>query len=509
MSILEQEGRKGDWYTYNDATVGAPNSLDSEPGGPAETGATFSYHFSGSGFTSWGAGIGLKLADGAQYDASKYAGISFWARVEDGSATALRVNLPDVSTSDAGQVCTSCYSHFGADVALSTTWQQFTFTWQQLRQQDWGDQFNTISATKLYGIEFLFPANATFDLWVTNVSFFGTGTPGAPENVVPEVPTSLGIGGQAGMPSFGDAPVDSPVALHGALKVQGTQLVDAQAEPLQLRGVSSMWLNWESKPFAESPELLSWLQDTWGLTVFRAAMGVEPAGAYLSNPKKALGQLDTIVKNAVDLGVYVIIDWHDHNAAKHPELAEEFFGYVSERYAGLPNVIYETFNEPLQVSWPNVLKPYHERMVAAIRAHAPEAVIVLGTPTWSQDVDKAALAPLAGTNLMYTLHFYSCTHGQWLIDKANTALGLGLPLFVTEWGATASDGGLDGVVCEEPTTLWTDWMKAKGVSWAAWKLDTCNPDASCLLTPGTAAAGPFTEDALHGHAALVRSKMLE
>jgi len=68
-----------------------------------------------------------------------------------------------------------------------------------------------------------------------------------------------------------------------------------------------------------------------------------------------------------------------------------------------------------------------------------------GTPSWSQDVDVAAAAPVSpasGTkNLMYTLHFYACTHQQELRDKANAALTLGLALFVTEFGATPRTAG--------------------------------------------------------------------
>ena len=31
---------------------------------------------------------------------------------------------------------------------------------------------------------------------------------------------------------------------------------------------------------------------------------------------------------------------------------------------------------------------------------------------------------------------------SFLIDKANTALSMGLPLFITEFGATPSEGGV-------------------------------------------------------------------
>src|SRR4051812_43965911 len=41
-------------------------------------------------------------------------------------------------------------------------------------------------------------------------------------------------------------PSGSPVELHGQLQVLGTELLDQNGEPVQLKGVSSMWLNWET-----------------------------------------------------------------------------------------------------------------------------------------------------------------------------------------------------------------------------------------------------------------------
>jgi len=127
----------------------------------------------------------------------------------------------------------------------------------------------------------------------------------------------------------------------------------------------------------------------------------------------------------------------------------------------------------------------------------------MGTPTWSQDVDVASrdpVNPASGTaNLMYTLHFYACTHRQNLRDKANIALANGLALFVTEFGATPADGGVpekgDAYVCRDETNLWFDWMATNNVSGVAWKLDQC-VDTSCILTGKAPVDGPWTDDVL-------------
>ncbi|MEU1242437.1 cellulase family glycosylhydrolase [Micromonospora parva] len=297
----------------------------------------------------------------------------------------------------------------------------------------------------------------------------------------------------------------TPVERHGQLRVCGTTMCDKSGARVQLRGISSMWLNWETAPYAENLSALRWMRDNWNLQVIRAAMGVEPAGAYLSDPAKARAQVETIINNAVTAGVYVIVDWHAHEAQNNQSQAVAFFGDLARRYGNLPNVIWEPYNEPLQVSWTTVIKPYHQAVVSAIRAADPDNIIVLGTPTWSQDVDVAAASPVAGTNLMYTLHFYSCTHGSSLRAKGDAAIRAGLALFVTEWGASNADGGLDGRACLPEAQSWIDWMKANGISWTAWKLDV-GTDTTNLLSPGAPVTGGWT-NYLHGHAPFVVANM--
>ena len=310
-----------------------------------------------------------------------------------------------------------------------------------------------------------------------------------------------GAAGAAGGPGV------TPVEMFGQLSVEGPQLVGEDGEPVQLRGASSMWLNWEADGYAESPLALEWMRDHWNLSVIRAAMGIEPGGAYLTNPDTARAQVTTIVENAIDAGVYVIIDWHDHTAHEHRDQAVEFFAEMAEKYGEYPNVLYETFNEPQQISWTSELKPYHEAVIASIRRHDPDNIVILGTPSWSQQVDTASFDPVKGANLMYTLHFYACDHT--LRTRAMRALEKGKAVFVTEWGATKADGGVEGDLCLDNAQAWTDWMRQYGISWTAWKLDNCT-DLSCYFkSSGVSVDGGWTDDDLWGHGPFVRDRMRE
>ena len=335
------------------------------------------------------------------------------------------------------------------------------------------------------------------------------------EPIVPVGPGAGAAGTTGSLPgpdtAWSSEPLEAgtPVALHGQLRVQDGVLVDQAGAPVQLKGVSTMWLNWEQS-YASSKDALRWLRDNWGLSVIRAAMGVEPAGAYLTNPTQMANNVRTVVRNAIDLGVYVIIDWHDHTAEAHREQAMQYFAEAAGEFGQYPNVFYETYNEPVRVSWSEVVKPYHEAVNAAIRERDADNVIIMGTPFWSQAVDDAADDPVSGTNLMYTVHFYSCEHRAAQRAQAQYARDRQLAIFVTEWGATRADGGTDpnGEVCSDEAQLWHDFMNQQGISWTAWKLDDCT-DLSCLLRQAAPRVGGWEDEWLNGHAPFVRDRMRE
>lgn len=499
LEILPNAGRAGGWYAVNDGTE--PQSI--EVRGPGASGSKYAIYSKGTG-TTWGAGVGVSFNGtgdaSAPYDASACTGISFWAKSGHGESLEIRVSVPDRHTNAAGGVCSSCWDHLGTDVTVDGQWQLYSLDFSQMSQQGFGDPRQSLDSGAVYGVQF---TSRELDLWVDELRLTGCD---------PGNGSSGGRAGTGGTASGGSGPIvapeGTPVERHGQLQVNNGKLTDADGDPVQLKGISSMWLNWENDGFAENKDALLWMRDNWNLEVIRAAMGIEPAGAYLSNPSKAKAQVRRIVDNALELGVYVIIDWHDHNAHNHTEEAVAFFTEMAELYGEYPNVIYEPFNEPLRVSWSQVLKPYHETVVAAIRDKDPDNIVILGTPQWSQLVDEAALDPLSGSNLMYTLHFYACSHKKSLRDRADLALARGIALFVTEWGATHADGGLDGVVCEADSQAWHTWMDANDIGWAAWKLDNCAVDSSCLLKPNAPDDGGWTDEWIRGHAAHVRAQML-
>jgi endoglucanase len=208
-------------------------------------------------------------------------------------------------------------------------------------------------------------------------------------------------------------------------------------------------------------------------------------GGYISNPSVKQDVIRA-VDDTLALDMYAIIDWHilfDNDPMTNAAKAEEFFREMSLRYKGEPGVIYEICNEPngADVTWNGSVKPYAESIIPVIREHSPNSVILVGSPTWSQDVDVAAEDPLEFDNIMYTLHFYAGTHNEALRDKCRNALKMGAPVFASEWGVSKADGS--GGVFTNESNVWLDFLEGLGISWCNWSLGD-RDETSAALLPG-------------------------
>ncbi|MBZ5488660.1 glycoside hydrolase family 5 protein [Halomonas aquamarina] len=285
------------------------------------------------------------------------------------------------------------------------------------------------------------------------------------------------------------------------LSVEGNQILSG-GEAKSFAGNSFFWSNtgWDQEKMYNA-QVVQWLKEDWNTTIVRAAMGADEGGSYQQDPQANVERVETIVDAAIDNDMYVIIDFHTHHGEDKKEDAIRFFQQMAQQYGDHNNVIYEIYNEPLQVSWSNVVKPYAEDVIAAIRDIDPDNLIVVGTPTWSQDVDAASADPIQGSNIAYALHFYAGTHGQSLRDKAETALNNGAALMVTEWGAVNADGG--GAVAEQSTREWMDFLAENNITHLNWAVSDKNEGAS-IIRPGASPTGQWNASDLTDSGTLVK-----
>ncbi|MDB5157933.1 MAG: glycosyl hydrolase family 5 [Mucilaginibacter sp.] len=288
--------------------------------------------------------------------------------------------------------------------------------------------------------------------------------------------------------------LQTPVSKNGALRVDKGEIVNKIGQPPQLRGISFSWSIWEGRKYY-NPRVVDWLSKDFKVNIIRLAMAVQPDNGYLQQPdlqrKLITDQADEAIKN----GIYVLIDWHDHNSNLHTQQAKLFFAEMARRYKGVPNVIYEIWNEPERVSWDTV-KNYAVKVITEIRKYDKDNLIIVGSPHWDQDVDIAAANPITGfKNIAYSFHFYASdpNHQDGLRAKADKAIKMGLPLMITEWGVGESDG--DGKFDLDKNSAWLKWVDQHKLSWTNWNL-TDKKETTAVLLHGASTAGNWTSDNL-------------
>ena len=296
------------------------------------------------------------------------------------------------------------------------------------------------------------------------------------------------------------------------LQVKGTQLVNSSGKKVQLRGISTHGLSWYPEYVNQSA--FTFMKKNWKVNAVRLAMYTAEYNGYCtgdaSNRRKLEACIDNGVKYATNAGMYVIIDWHilsDGNPQQNQKEALKFFKKMAKKYKNNTNVIYEICNEPNGgTTWADV-KSYAEEVIPIIRKNAKDALIIVGTPTWSQDVDIAAEDPVTGyDNIMYAVHFYAATHTDNIRNKVTMALSKGLPIFVSEFSICDASG--NGAIDYDQAAKWFDLIDSNNLSYAAWNLSNKAEtssliDSSCTKTSGWAdedysETGKWLKKQMHG-----------
>ncbi len=279
------------------------------------------------------------------------------------------------------------------------------------------------------------------------------------------------------------------VSVHGQLSVREGRLTDRKGEPFQLRGMSTHGINWFPEYLNE--DAVRSVKEAGG-NVLRVAMYTQAAGGYLEDPERNL----TLVKEAVRLAkgadLYVLIDWHildDGDPTEHADEAMTFFGEIASSFPQDPAVLYEICNEPNGCSWDRILA-YAEAVLPVIRDSSPDAVVVIGTPSFSSDLSGPEVRPYPDENVLYAYHFYAGLHRsrQTLVN----ALQKHLPVMVSEWGIALDADGKPALGAGEE---FASYLNENGISWCAWSL-CAKDEVYSAIRPDSDKTGGWTRDDL-------------
>ncbi len=267
------------------------------------------------------------------------------------------------------------------------------------------------------------------------------------------------------------------VSYNGNLKLDGNNIVNQYNEKITLKGISSHGLQWFN--YLVTDENIKTLK-SWNSNVFRLAMYTKEGG-YIDN-KDIYNDLIKDIDLVIDNDMYVIVDWHilsDNNPNNYKNEAIEFFDKISSKYKNTPNIIYEICNEPNGNTTWNDIKSYAEDVIKTIRKNSNN-IIIVGTPTWSQDVDNVIGNKIEDENTMYAVHFYSGTHKDYLREKVKKALDNNVAVFISEFGVSDASG--NGGVYLDEANKWMEFIKENNLSFINWSLAD-KDESSALLKP--------------------------
>jgi len=224
-----------------------------------------------------------------------------------------------------------------------------------------------------------------------------------------------------------------------------------------------------------------------------------PPLGYKADPAGQKAVMKAIIDAAIINDIYVIMDWHSHNAHNSSEsaLAETFFKEMAKEYKDVPNIIWEVYNEPMNTDV-NTVDTYSKKIIKAIRDAGSNNLVLIGSPTWSSKPNDQAKAygtadKSISDNVAFTLHFYSVDHPfDTYAGGAKTAMGSGYAVFCSEWGFSRSDGG-NGV---NDASNYTSWMDSDKISNNNWRISNIDQTSSMFTTstlPTAMSTNNFTQ----------------
>lgn len=265
-----------------------------------------------------------------------------------------------------------------------------------------------------------------------------------------------------------------------ALHTTNNRIVDSSGKPFVIHGISTHGINW----FPQIINEVSFrnFKNDFHLNTVRLAMYTADYNGYCTGGNQA--ELESLIDKGVRLceqeNLYCVIDWHilsDSNPLEHEAQAKTFFEKMARQYGSLPNVIFEICNEPNGgTTWQQV-RQYASAVIPIIRQYSSNLILV-GTPTWSQEIDKPAADPLPYSNVAYTLHFYAATHKEDLRRRYEQAADK-IPVLVSEYGICAADG--NAPIDTQSTDAWMKALDKYSTGRILWNASNKNEASSILL----------------------------
>lgn len=282
---------------------------------------------------------------------------------------------------------------------------------------------------------------------------------------------------------------------RGKLHKSGKTILDKDNNSIDLQGCALFHVP-DLVPTLHTYETLKCLK-YWGVNVVRLPIYLlyHPqfdttnvdmfCRGYTEVPEFIKETMDTIIDWCVELGLYVLVDFHclagDDDVNAYTAYAVDFFTHFTTKYGTTDNVLYEILNEPHRNAIAT-LAPYLSTVVPIIRANVVNPIMVMGRSILTDDV-VATVYPWMLAN-GYDDIFLSC-HSYFGDESALVATyeawwAADIPLFVSEWGNCAGSGYAPRDDTKSDAFL--VWCKTNHIPNLIWKLAYRDSESS-LLAP--------------------------
>jgi endoglucanase len=273
-----------------------------------------------------------------------------------------------------------------------------------------------------------------------------------------------------------------------ALHVEGQWIKNSNGDNVTLRGLNVIDPRWLRQDMQSMENAINKVAELHARVV---RLPVHPSNwngdAYYNS------YLKPTIDYCREKGLYVIIDWHyigrwGEGQEEIARRTHEFWSYVAPRHKDDTHVLFEFMNEPSEPrertlqTW-NLWKEWAQPFVDTIRYYAPDNIILVGSPHWSQLCQFAPQSPFEGKNLAYVMHLYPAwPSSNWptLFGEASKSV----PIVITEWGygtypgtsgreyhGTTSGFGIPfrNFLENHPNISWTAWVYH--YAWNPWMID--------------------------------------
>ena len=399
------------------------------------------------------------------YDASKYAGVGFWAKCDADLQFAFFKTVdaaqdadvdPSIISSPCSYSANTCNQYGIKNAAVTKDWSYYKLYFSEVLQDPNGTVFTSgVDKSKLMAFQIHVnpfsprtgsPSANAFNCYIDDVHFLTEAAPTTP-------------------------------AASVSWTTSGNQFM-RNGTAYKIRGLVRPSMEWDCAGFSITREDIKRMK-TWKPNAIRLGMlNTLWKGAATGNATCNGGAYQNEVKRVINWilqeGMDVIFDLHyvsggtaaDTSGVPTSAMTDFWTSIAGDPFFQDGRIIYELYNEPTEDS--AGLKTWMQNTVTAIRAKGAKNLILVSGTNWTYDISYYVANPVTGGAIGYVTHPYAFKDSS--SDTAYLTPAKTLPVIATEFGtANISSNYVAPTTCD--ASIYSNYItkfEGAGMSWTSW-----------------------------------------